>query len=160
MDELITFKHTYEALQRYAEILKTQYQQKLVENGHVASGNLMRSVQYHIDTNNKSIDISLNLEECWKWVEDDTRPHFPPIKAILEWIKVKPVIPSQTYNGKLPTQEQLAFLIARKISQVGTKGTNDLEKSRDETDMTLDQILDESLTADVNESLDNILALG
>lgn len=157
---LISFKHTYEALQKYAELLKQRYQDKLVMEDHVASGDLLRRMQYNITINDRSIDISLNLESYWKWLEDGTKPHFPPVSAILEWIKVKPILPAQTYNGKLPTQEQLAYLIARKISEKGTEPSHDLEESRSEMDPELDMILDTALTLDINESLDNILALG
>lgn len=159
-DTLISFNHTIEALRQYADTLRQRYQNKLTEDDHVASGNLLRSVEYRVDAGSKSIEISLNLEDYWKYVESGTKPHFPPISAILQWIKVKPVIPSRTYNGKLPTQEQLAFLIARKISEKGTEGTNDLEQSRDELDGALDEILEQSITQDVNECLDRILVLG
>lgn len=156
---LIPFNHTIEALKKYAEVLRQRYQSQLTENGHIATGDLIRSITYHVDAQTKQIEVSFNLEDYYKWVENDTKPHFPPLSAILEWVKVKPVIPSQTYNGKLPTQEQLAFLIARKISEVGTKGTHDLETARNDMDATLDQILGEAVSQDVNESLDRILAL-
>jgi len=155
-DTLISFNHTIEALRQYADTLRQRYQNKLTEDDHVASGNLLRSVEYRVNAGSKSIEINLNLEDYWKYVESGTKPQ----SAILQWIKVKPVIPSRTYNGKLPTQEQLAFLIARKISEKGTEGTNDLEQSRDELDGTLDEILEQSITQDVNECLDRILVLG
>lgn len=158
MDELLSFNHTIEALKKYSEDLRQRYQSQLTDDDHIATGNLLKSVTYHIEAQSKQIEISFNLENYWKYVEDDTRPHFPPISAILEWVKVKPVLPSKTYNGKLPTQKQLAFLIARKISEVGTKGTHDLETVRDEADDSLDRILGEAVTQDVNECLDKLLA--
>jgi hypothetical protein len=52
--------------------------------------------------NGRYLTISLNLQDYWKYVEDGTRPHFPPIEDILQWIKVKPVLPRKR-KGKLPT---------------------------------------------------------
>ena len=46
-----------------------------------------------------------------------SRAAFPPASAILEWIKVKPVLPRPNSNGKLPTQQQLAYMIRWKIGQ-------------------------------------------
>lgn len=160
MDELITFNHTYEALRQYAEALRDIYKGKLLDNDHLASRELFNTIEYHVNINNKSIDVKFNLQDYWKYVEDDTRPHFPPLKAILEWVRVKPVLPSTTYNGKLPTEQQLAFLIARKISEDGTKGTHDLEKARNDANAEFNQIISDAISLDINECLDRLLVLG
>ena len=47
-------------------------------------------------------------------VRGGTRPHFPPSSALVDWVVVKLGIP-------LPAAKGVAFLIARKISRVGTK---------------------------------------
>lgn len=156
---LINFTHTYELIQRYAMDIRKRYQDKLVLHDHIATGKLFNSARYEITSGNNVVEVSLNLEDVWKWVENDTKPHFPPLSAILAWVKAKPVIPSQTYNGKLPTQEQLAFLIARKISEEGTEGTHDLEQARMDADADFNALLDEALTLDIDECLDTLLAL-
>lgn len=48
---------------------------------------------------------------------------FPPVKAIEDWIDVKKGLPSVFYEKK----KQYAFLIARKIAEEGTKGSNIIE---------------------------------
>lgn len=88
--------------------------------GTNASGKLSNSITGLVKQNDKYINISIQLEDYWKYVENGTKPHFPPIDKIRQWIKVKPVLPRATDN-KLPTQNQLAYLISRKISKVGTK---------------------------------------
>lgn len=85
-----------------------------------ASGKLSNSITGLVKQDGKYINISIQLEDYWKYVENGTKPHFPPIDKIRQWIKVKPVLPRAT-DGKLPTQNQLAYLISRKISKVGTK---------------------------------------
>ena len=64
-------------------------------------------------------------------MEDDTKPHFPPVSKILEWVEIKPVIPRPLASGKIPSPKQLAFLIGRAISEHGTKGSHDLQQVKD-----------------------------
>lgn len=94
---------------------------KLTANDSNASGNLAKSIRGIVKQNGKYIVISIQLEDYWKYIENGTKPHFPPVDAIKKWISVKPVLPRPLKSGKLPTSNQLAFLIARKISRVGTK---------------------------------------
>ena len=94
---------------------------KLTANDSNASGTLAKSIRGIVKQNGKYIVISIQLEDYWKYIENGTKPHFPPVDAIRKWISVKPVLPRPLKSGKLPTANQLAFLIARKISRVGTK---------------------------------------
>lgn len=94
---------------------------KLKANKTNASGNLSNSIRGVVKQNGKYIVISIQLEDYWEYIENGTKPHWPPVDAIKKWISVKPVLPRPLKSGKLPTANQLAFLIARKISRVGTK---------------------------------------
>lgn len=102
------------------------YKQELQNNK--ATGSLANTASYMTKFDGRYLTISLNLQYYWKYVEDGTKPHFPPIEDILQWIKVKPVLPRKR-KGKLPTQKQLAYLISRKISKVGTKAYKPLNKA-------------------------------
>lgn len=93
----------------------------IAKNGSNASGELSKSIKGKVKQNGKWLEVSISLEDYWKYIEHGTRPHFPPINAIKQWIRVKPVLPHPLANGKLPTENQLAYLIGRKISKVGTK---------------------------------------
>ena len=78
----------------------------------------------------------MSFADYWKWAEYGRKPgKFPPIEKIKEWIKVKPILPRPT-DGKLPTENQLAFLIARKIATKGTKGSGVYAKTVKEFDLT------------------------
>ena len=59
------------------------------------------------------------------------------------------------YNGKLPTQEQLAYLIARKIHLQGTRGKHLLSNALDIMENNYMQILEESVTEDLQSQVDN-----
>lgn len=107
----------------------------IANNGSNASGKLSQSIKGKVKQNGKWLEVSISLEDYWKYIEYGTRPHFPPINAIKQWIKVKPILPRPLSNGKLPTTDQLAFLIGRKISKVGTKPRPFLQKSISEFDL-------------------------
>lgn len=95
---------------------------KLKANDSNASGTLSNSIRGIVKQNGKYIVISIQLEDYYQFVENGRKAgKYPPINAIKNWISVKPVLPRPLKSGKLPTANQLAFLIARKISKVGIK---------------------------------------
>ena len=105
---LSEFPRVYEVLERYAEEFIEQYRLNLVESGRPASGRLADSLTYKVDMGANVYAVDISLLDYWKYIESGTRPHWPPVSAIREWIKVKPVIPRPMANGKLPTESQLA----------------------------------------------------
>ena len=48
-------------------------------------------------------------------VEIGTRPHFPPVSALTDWVRIKLGVPEEEV-------EEVAFLVARKIAAKGTEG--------------------------------------
>lgn len=56
-------------------------------------------------------------------VELGTRPHFPPVEALIDWVKAKLGITGDK------EARSVAFLVARKISRQGTKGQKMFEGS-------------------------------
>lgn len=124
-----------------AEILG-RYKNALNESGHYASGKLANTAKAVIKWDGKVFELFFNLQEYWKYLENGTRPHFPPISAIEEWIKVKRIVPT-TRSGKVPTTKQLAFLIARGISKNGTKPAKTLQKTIDGADDLISALVSE-----------------
>ena len=111
-------------LQQFIQAVRDDLKQQNIN----ASSKLSQSLKSVVKQKGKWIEISISLEDYWKYIEYGTRPHFPPIQAIRKWIDVKPVLP-RPMKGKLPTKDQLAFLIARKISKVGTRPKPFLNKT-------------------------------
>lgn len=133
-EQLIKYDHLREVLERYAVALRNEYQDNLIRSDRVASGDLLNTVEYEVKDKNGTYTVSLRLQDYWKWVESGR----PPTQkggngdlrtAILEWIKIKPVLPRPDKNGKLPTPQQLAYLISRKIHKEGYEGSQDLRKA-------------------------------
>lgn len=130
--ELIQLDKLRETLELYAKDVRNLYQDKLIESNRIAAGDLLNSVEYKVDVNGSQYEVTLTLADYWKYVEFGTKPHFPPTQALIDWIKIKPVIPRPDANGNIPTPKQLAYLIGRKIATKGTKGSGDLQSALDE----------------------------
>lgn len=93
-----------------------------------ATGNL-QNFQTIIDINDTTFSVSFELADYWKYVEYGRRPgKMPPIDAIEQWVKIKPVVPN-AINGRIPDTRQLAFLIARKIGREGIEPKNYLRNT-------------------------------
>ena len=147
------FPKVYEVLERYAKEFIEQYKLNLVQSGRPASGRLADSLGYKVNLGTNVYAVDISLLEYWKYIESGTRPHWPPVSAIREWIKVKPVIPRPFENGKLPTEQQLAFLISRKISRVGTEGINDFQRANDEIFARMEKSIAEAVTEDLQRQV-------
>ena len=130
--ELIDWTELQQDLQNFAEDIRDRYRDVLAKNDHIASRKLVDSIKTQVEVGENYYEVTMTLEDYWKYVENDTKPHFPPPDAILKWIQIKPVIPRPDANGRIPTQKQLAFLIGRKIAREGTTGTHDLEQTKED----------------------------
>lgn len=138
-------------LDEYAEKAKELYKRKLTDKGINASYKLLNSVETVVRRNDDEFIVTINLEDYWIYVENGRGPgKFPPIDKILEWIRVKPVIPYTDSRGRLPTEEQLAFLISRKIAEQGTEGRNVLYETVDELNRYYLPKLQQALDRDFN----------
>jgi len=139
--ELLNFDNLMAVLQEYAQEVRNLYQDNLIRNDRIATGGLLNSVEYQVMFNGVAYEVQLKLEEYWKYVEEDTKPHWPPMNKILEWISAKPIIPRPDDRGRIPTPKQLAFLIGRAMAgkspnqsnlknpNGGTEGTHDLQSA-------------------------------
>lgn len=125
-DDLIQFPNVERVLREYGERVAELYKRNLIESDALASEKLLRSVKYVLKVGGKSYEVQLKLEDYWKYLERGTKPHWPPVSAIRQWVRVKPVLPRPDALGRKPTEDQLAYLIGRKIAREGTEGTWDL----------------------------------
>lgn len=131
MNELLDTAELEAVLRELGEDVRRGYMDELLQHDRKATGTLLDSVTAIVDVQGEVYEVKLQLADYWKYVEEGTAPHWPPRKAILDWIKAKPVIPRPDSKGRIPSQESLAFLISRKIARVGTEGSHDLQKTLD-----------------------------
>lgn len=152
------WEKTYEVLKEYAIELRNTLQDSYITDDRIATGDLLNSVEYIIEKDDRQIEVSLQLKEWWKYVEEDTKPHFPPPDAMLKYVKAKPVLPKPDKNGKLPTPNQLAYLIGRKISEVGTTGTHNVRDTVRLINERYEEKIGQAISEDINNELDVIFS--
>lgn len=136
-NELIDYSELEKVLWQLAEDFRAGYRDKLERDDHYTTrGSEPRLMDIpdsalHVKYEAGGYEVSIDLNDYWKYVENDTRPHWPPRSAILHWVKIKPIVPRPDNKGRIPTPEQLAFLISRKIARHGTTGDHAFEKTQD-----------------------------
>lgn len=137
------------------------YKSLLIRDDKKASGNLISSLKpVTIQFKNNKFEANISIASYWKYVEYGRRPgKFPPINKILNWIKVKPVIPRPMNGLKPPTEPQLAFLIARKIARDGIKAGNQFKEALDMTWNRHYNNISNAITEDLNQAIDLVTLL-
>ena len=153
------FTNVIKFLNDFGNELADKYQRNLVNDDAIDTSKLLNSIRYIFKNNSTSFEISMEMAEYWKYVENGRKSgKFPPISAIREWVKVKPVMP-RPYNGKLPTENQLAFLISRSIAKKGIRPRPIFKDSIDELMQYLEDGLEDAFTKDVEAEMDKITVL-
>lgn len=146
-----------QTLEEYGQQLIDEYKNNLSSSGHSATGNLANSISFTIDVSDGQIQLDLELADYWKFVEEGRGPgKMPPIDSILSWVRMKHILPRESH-GKLPTERDLAFLIARKIGRFGIKGTNDLERAKQTVDNIFINRLADALAQDFDTEAYNMI---
>jgi hypothetical protein len=152
------FTNTQKVLDDFGKYLVEEYKDALILNNVNASDNLYNSVRYILETNDKSISVSLNLADYYIYVENGRRAgKMPPIDKIERWIEVKPVLPTPSNNGRIPTVRQLAYLISRKIGLEGIKPKPLLQQSITNVWDVFEEYISEAITKDVENNINEII---
>ena len=148
-NELIEYPNVEQALTELAEAVKAAYIANLNANGRPTErmsewmrnhydGKLTDTIKVVVTLGNGKFVASLQLNDYWKYVEEGVAPSgkygnpgWKAYPAIRDWVDIKPVIPRPDGNGRIPTPNQLAYLITRSIVNNGTHGTHDLKMAKD-----------------------------
>lgn len=127
------------------------YRRQLGKDKRVASGNLIRfrdDFQYTDD----NMYLNFILPYYWKYVEYGRGKTMKDeggvvVEKIMEWIRLKNIIPHPNKDGKIPSTKQLAYAIATDIHKgsLKDKGSHSLEKAMNspEVDALIKQLCDE-----------------
>lgn len=118
------------------------------------TGLLGNSLNYIVETKNGDYEVNVSLLDYWKYVEEGRHSgKFPTLNDIKSWIKTKPIIP-RPYNGKLPTIDQLTYLIGRKIHLQGIQGKHPLSNTIEYIENNYMELLDDAITKDLQGQVD------
>lgn len=158
MAELFGTPHLTQVLEKLGREVAEQYKNNLRESGHATRpDHLINSIDTRVVVDDKAYKVVMDLNDYWKYLENGTEPHWPPVDDIRSWIQYKPVLPRPGRDGRLPTPNQLAFLIGRKIAREGTTGTHDFEEARADMVARWEQRIRAALVEDVRTWLSAIV---
>lgn len=161
MNDLIDLTELQQVLQDYAKDAEEIYKYQISLGGKNASRKLIDTVTSQVDVNGNSYVVSLNLQEYWKYIEDGRKPgKFPPVQAIMNWILVKPILPSPDSEGKLQRlrPKSLAFLIGRKIKLKGIEPYPALKTTKEELRKLYYDKIATALSNDVRNYMKKVFA--
>lgn len=159
MDDMdIRWTHLNNVLMEFADRFIELARNDLETNGTNASWNLFNSMTPIVDIEDNHYSVKIELADYWKYVENGRLPgKFPPLNRIKEWIEIKPVIPYMDKNGRLPTTDQLAFLIGRKIAEEGTEPQKFFEKNKRVAVSEFKDSINEAIDADVRDYIEQLV---
>lgn len=135
---------------RFEELVRTKIQEK----DKIASGNLLANISTKIEVDGSVYTVILNSLNYLKYLETGTKPHWPPTKPILKWIKDKR-LPTREYTGdkSLPTEKQLTYLVRRKIAKEGTEPNYIIAETIEELNEIYLKRLQEALEIDIYNAM-------
>ena len=158
----------YDISSEIAEI----YRQTIKNSGVTASGQL-EEFTWEIEFDGNTYKLIYNLPAHWKWVEEGRRPtsgrktKWPdPIGDIMMWMELKHIVPRPMYTkslkpsrAKVPTKEETAYMIVRKIHKYGYYGYNHEGKHLLQQSMDEAELLILNLTYTIAETMFNTTVL-
>lgn len=130
---------------------------QLLQADKVATGNLLRSLNYEVIEVLENVLIRINSEDYLSIVDKGRRPgKMPPLSPIKKWIEVRKIKPKDK-NGKVMKPDQAAFVIARSIGRKGIRPTNIIKKSIDNILKNKKQALEKAASKDILNLMNKIL---
>lgn len=138
----------YKVLKTYGEQVIKEMKSRLVSAGKVASGTLLNSLVFAIETETNG-DLSLSVGATGKaddylyYVDKGRKPgKMPPIEPIKKWCKLKGI------------PEEIAFPIAKNIGKFGIAPTNFFTISVTRRAKQLDKMLEAAIVIDLQRVVD------
>ena len=112
-----------------------------------ASGNLSNSIETHFDIEGETYSVIIELADYWKYVEDGRGPG--------------KLVPSAQSSRKVPSTEQLAYLIGRKIATQGTKATHFLSETLESPQVLemlgeIEDLIANKFIEEINEEINDL----
>ena len=134
------------------------YRNKMDQAGYDKNGELY-NFKWTTEWKDNLFEVNFELPQYFPFAENGRRPgKFPPPDVILKWVQFKRLVPRPGRDGKVPSTNQLVYLISRKIATKGTEGKHLFEKTLD--DPNLDNIADklvELITAEFEKEIEKYI---
>jgi len=140
------FEHLYSAIELIGKEVKEEYKDKLKRGGHIATGNLYKSINYKLVVTQEGCKLYFTALDYWINIENGQKSgKMPDLAVIKKWMIAK----------KIPGGDKVAYLISRKIFKKGTKANPYLRQITSELNNYNGQIL-KALDLDLQTELDKI----
>ena len=152
------FSRTESLLNSFAQTIVNRYRDKISE---YASGKLYKTIDYTITSKSDSYLVTINLEAYWVFIDKGRRAgaKMPPVSAIENWIKVRKILPRpvtlKSGKQRVPTVQQLAYVIARSIAKNGISPRPFMRESIEDTMNDFKSKLSAAVRDDVLENLNS-----
>lgn len=172
MNDLINFDELNAILAEYAREAEEMYKYQLSLGNKTASRKLIDTIKSNVVVGENAYEVTLTLQHYWKYIEGGRKgtessppgakykAAFPPVKAILDWILVKPILPRPSADGKMEKlrPKSLAYLIGRKIEQEGIEPHPALKTTQEELMKMYRERLSAALGHDVENYIRKLIA--
>ena len=154
MEDPIKIIRVIEVCNQIADI----YRKKMDAADYNKQGDLY-NFKWTTEWKDNLFEVYFDLPPYFPFAENGRRPgKFPPPDAILKWVQFKRLVPRPGRDGKVPSTNQLVYLISRKIATKGTEGKHLFEKTLD--DPSLDNLADnlvELITAEFEKEIEKYI---
>ena len=135
-------------------------QREVVERTPTAWGNLAASITHQVQVSGGVVTGEVGTNAGGKkapyalWVEEDTRPHMPPLEPLIAWVRKKGLsgaysLKTRRRLGSKTTQAEqdksMAYMIALKIKHHGTKGRHMFREGLTATRPEIQRIFNEAI---------------
>ena len=153
MEQFVISPELYQA---FGDELKKNLIQELRRTKAIASGDLLKSIQFDVKpTDDGGAIVTLNGNDYITYVDKGRKPgRYAPTSALKQWIKTKGIA---TDDAKVTA---VAFAINNKIKRQGIKPRPVLERAYSNGLPMYDKIIDDNLNKDLdtylNQTLNNI----
>jgi len=135
MEQLLSTKQVNNFAQQYIDALKDN----LISKKKVASGNLIKSLDYRVGKVMNELNIEIIANEYLQWIDQGRRAGtYPPIRAIANWVRIKGI------------DSKAVFPIARNIFKFGIKPTRVIQT----TDRQMNRKLDSALAQQIADNME------
>lgn len=175
------FPKTYEVLDNMGKDFTELVLQQIEDKDGIASGELYNSINWKIEETEEGLTLYLLHAEHFDYWDKGTKPHFPPLPAIEDWVENKGLANNPKpmrivrkwswtlksgevkHNAKevdiLPTVKQIAFMVARKISIEGTEPRSAFEYAYNNLIGIYEPLIVEAFAEDMLENEGVVMAL-
>lgn len=140
-----------EVLQRAGDEFVQEARNIMGRNKSYSSGKLGDGMYAEVTVTDNEYRVDIHLEDYWKYLDKGTKPHWAPISALEEWIKVKPVIP------KVGTIKELAYKIQWSIAQNGTEPHPFFEEAKYKAINGLEDKLAYAISDDITTEIQKVM---